>query len=378
MGKATARHLIYSLPTVYENHPPPSSPLLFPIWTSDTLYQQVTCYTIGIIQENRPQEKRTMENHSETRLIIGISSCLLGNEVRFDGGHKHDRYITGTLGRYFDFVPVCPEVECGLPVPRESMRLIGDPQSPRLVTTRSGKDLTEKMQRWAQKRVRKLESENLCGFIFKSKSPSSGMERVKVYDHNNVPQSIGVGIFARAFQDHFPLLPVEEEGRLHDIVLRENFIETVFLYKRWRDTLALGTPQSLVEFHTDHKMLLRTHSEKHYRELGRIAAQAGSLEEGPLFESYQELLMAAMRLKPTVNKHVNVLMHMMGHFKKLLSADEKQELLEVIDSFKKHHVPLIVPITLMNHYIRKYDEPYLQRQHYLSPHPTELKLRNHA
>lgn len=312
------------------------------------------------------------------KIKIGVSSCLLGNEVRFDKGHKHDRYITGTLGTYFDFLPVCPEVECGLSVPRESMRLVGEPESPRLITNKTGTDHTDRMKAWAEARVEQLAKENLCGFIFKSKSPSSGMERVKVYDKNNVPRAAGVGLFARAFMSRFPTLPVEEEGRLHDLILRENFIESVFVYQRWRNTVEDFTPKKLVTFHTGHKMLLRAHSEKHYRELGRIVAQAGSLEPQQLLSAYQENMVAAMRLKPTVKKHVNVLMHMMGYFKKRLSSDEKQELLEVIDRFRDHHIPLIVPITLMNHYVRKYEEPYLQQQLYLNPHPTELKLRNHA
>ncbi len=312
------------------------------------------------------------------KIKIGISSCLLGNKVRFDGGHKHDKYITGTLGAYFDFVPVCPEVECGLTVPRESMRLVGPPESPKLITNKSGTDHTYKMNDWAAGRVEQLAEEKLCGFIFKSKSPSSGMERVKVYDKNNVPRAVGVGLFAQVFMNRFPILPVEEEGRLHDMVLRENFIESVFVYKRWRNTTFDFTPKKLVEFHTSHKLLLRAHSEKHYRELGRIVAKAGSIDQEQLLATYQENLMVAMRLKPTVKKHVNVLMHMMGHFKKQLTSDEKQELLEVIERFRNSHIPLIVPITLLNHYVRKYKETYLQQQYYLNPHPTELKLRNHA
>lgn len=204
------------------------------------------------------------------------------------------------------------------------------------------------------------------------------MERVKVYDHNNVPRAVGVGLFARALMQRFPTLPVEEEGRLHDLVLRENFIESVFVNRRWKGVIANFSAQKLVAFHTDHKMLLRAHSEKHYRELGRIVAQAGSLEPDSLVDVYQKNLMAAMKLKPTVKKHANVLLHIVGYFKKKLSSDEKQELLEIIDRFKKRHVPLIVPITLINHYVRKYDEPYLKQQHYLNPHPIELKLRNHA
>ncbi len=316
-------------------------------------------------------------NESKT-ILIGVSSCLLGNKVRYDGGHKHDRYITETLGNYFQFMPVCPEVECGLPIPREAMRLIGDPESPRLVTNKTRIDYTDQMNDWAEQRVNQLAEEDLCGFIFKSKSPSSGMERVKVYDENNMPHTIGVGLFARAFKNRFPFLPVEEEGRLHDMVLRENFIESVFVYRRWRDTVSKFSADNLVNFHTTHKLLLRTHSEKIYRELGRIVAQAGKLDPQDLLSSYQENLVAAMKLQPTVKKHVNVLMHMMGYFKKVLSGDEKQELLEVIERYKNHYVPLIVPITLMNHYVRKYKEGYLQQQYYLNPHPTELKLRNHA
>jgi len=319
-----------------------------------------------------------METGENNKITIGVSSCLLGNKVRFDGGHKHDRYITGTLGTFFEFVPVCPEVECGLPVPRESMRLVGDPEDPLLLTSRTGLDHTSRMKGWANSRVEQLTENDLCGFIFKSKSPSSGMERVKVYDKNNMPRAVGVGLFARAFKERFPLIPVEEEGRLHDMVLRENFIESVFVYRRWRSVASDFTLDKLVHFHTDHKMLLRSHSEKHYRELGRIVAKAGNLNSDELLAIYQETLMGAMRLKPTIKKHVNVLQHMMGYFKKQISSDEKQELLEEIESYRQHHVPLIVPVTLMNHYVRKYNDGYLEKQYYLKPHPTELKLRNHA
>ena len=319
-----------------------------------------------------------MENGENNKVIIGVSSCLLGNKVRFDGGHKHDRYITGTLGTFFEFVPVCPEVECGLPVPRESMRLVGNPEDPLLLTSRSGIDHTARMKEWTNSRVEQLAENDLCGFIFKSKSPSSGMERVKVYGKNNMPRAIGVGLFAKAFMERFPLIPVEEEGRLHDMVLRENFIESVFVYRRWRAVANDFTLDKLVHFHTDHKMLLRSHSEKHYRDLGRIVAKAGTLESDELITIYQGNLMAAMRLKPTIKKHVNVLTHMMGYFKKQISSDEKQELLQVIEDYRQHHVPLIVPITLMNHYVRKFNDTYLKEQYYLKPHPTELKLRNHA
>jgi len=319
------------------------------------------------------------EGHVTDRIKIGISSCLLGEMVRYDGGHKHDRFLTDTLGRYVAYVPVCPEVELGLGIPRESMRLVGDPDAPRLVTYRTQRDLTEEMTKWAQKRVSVLEGENLCGFIFKSDSPSSGMERVRVYNEKGMPFKKGVGIFARTFMDHFPLVPVEEEGRLHDPVLRENFIERIFTLKRWREALeGQGELGTLVDFHTRNKLLIFSHSEKHCREMGRLVATAKGVTRGDLFMKYETLLMQALRLKTTPKKHANVLMHMMGYFKKVLSGDEKQELLETIDQYRMGYLPLIVPVTLLNHYVRKYREAYLGDQTYLQPHPMELQLRNHV
>jgi uncharacterized protein YbgA (DUF1722 family)/uncharacterized protein YbbK (DUF523 family) len=315
----------------------------------------------------------------ENVIRIGISSCLLGNPVRYNGGHQHDRFITESLGHFFEFVPVCPEVECGLGVPRESIRLVGDPRSPRLVTTRTGVDHTERMLAWAGKRVRELEQEGLQGFIFKSKSPSSGMERVKVYEDGKRVTKSGVGMFARAFMDHFPLLPVEDEGRLHDMPLRENFVERIFVCGRWRDLVAGNrTRGGLVDFHTRHKLLIMSHSEKHYRALGVLVAHAKERSVDALFEEYEKMLMEALRLKATVNKNCNVLLHMLGYFKKTLSGDEKQEVLEVVDQYKSGYVPLIVPVTLISHFVRKYAVDYLALQYYLRPHPIELKLRNHA
>ncbi len=310
---------------------------------------------------------------------IGISSCLLGNNVRWNGGHALDRFLAYTLGRYVEYVPVCPEVECGFGIPRDTFRLVGDPQRPRLVVTRSGADHTERMEAWARKRVEELEKEGLCGFIFKSDSPSSGMERVKVYDDKGVPRKIGVGVFARIFVERFPLTPVEEEGRLHDPVLRENFIERIFTCKRYCDVME-GTRQvrRLMDFHTQNKLLLMAHSPKHLKEMGSLVAHAREIPARELLERYEKLLMDAMALKPTTAKHTNVLQHIMGYFKKDLSADEKQELLEVINDYKRGLIPLIVPVTLLAHYVRKYNEAYLKGQTYLSPHPAELMLRNHV
>ena len=315
----------------------------------------------------------------EEKIRLGVSSCLLGEKVRFDGGHKLDRFLTDTLGRFVEYVPVCPEVEVGLPTPRETLRLVGEPEAPRLVFTKSGEDITERMTVWARERVVALEKEGLCGFIFKSKSPSSGMERVKLYDRNGVPNKQGVGLFARAFMEHFPLLPVEEDGRLHDPRLRENFVEIIFTLKRWRETLAKGmTRGGLVNFHTCHKLLLLSHSTEIYRQMGKLVARAKEMEEKVLFDQYLLLLMKGLRLKTTVAKHVNVLQHVLGYFKQQLSADEKQEILSIIDNYRARQIPLIVPVTLLNHFVRKYDKAYLKQQIYLNPHPLELQLRNHV
>jgi len=316
---------------------------------------------------------------SEEKIRLGISSCLLGEKVRFDGSHQLDRFLTETLGSYVEYVPVCPEVEVGLPTPRETLRLVGDPVNQRLVFSKSGEDITERMTAWAKQRVTLLEKEDLCGFVFKSKSPSSGMERVRLYDRNGVPNKTGVGLFAKVFMEHFPLLPVEEEGRLHDPRLRENFIETIFVLKRWRASLMQGkSAKLLIDFHTRHKYLMMAHSIESYRQMGKLVAQAGDLDVDILYQEYLSQLMKALQLKTSVAKHVNVLQHILGYFKKQLSADEKQEVISVIESYRLQQIPLVVPLTLLNHFVRKYDQTYLKRQVYLNPHPVELKLRNHV
>jgi len=313
------------------------------------------------------------------RIKIGISSCLLGNSVRYNGGHKLDSYIRDTLGQYFDFVPVCPEVECGLPIPREAMRLVGDATDPKLVTSRTGIDHTARMASWAGQRIKELEEEALCGFIFKKDSPSSGMQRVKVYNQKGMPQRIGSGIFAKAFMDHFPRIPVEEEGRLHDPKLRENFIEQIFSLKRWRDVQSQRKARGrLVDFHTREKLLLLSHSPKHARMLGKLVAQGKTMPIRALFDDYEKKLMDALALKTTRAKNTNVLQHIQGYFKKQLSSDEKKEMVEIIDRYRTGGVPIIVPVTLVNHYVRKYRQPYLLQQTYLNPHPMELQLRNHV
>lgn len=315
----------------------------------------------------------------QPKIRIGISSCLLGESVRYNGGHQLDRFLRDTLGRYVEYVPVCPEVEAGYSTPREPFRLVGDPENPRMITVDTKEDHTQHMTGWSRKRAAELESEELCGFIFKARSPSSGMERVKVYNDKGMPIKKGVGLFARAFMDRFPLLPVEEDGRLHDPVLRENFIVRIFALGRWRDMLGeRKTRGRLVEYHARHKLLLMSHSQKHLKEMGRLVARAKEIPPGELYGEYQRLLLEALRLRASNKKHINVLQHIQGYFKRLLSADEKKEIGEIIERYRGGNYPLIVPITLLNHYVRKYDDPYLKEQHYLQPHPLELKLRNHV
>ncbi|MEA5112956.1 MAG: DUF523 and DUF1722 domain-containing protein [Geobacteraceae bacterium] len=309
---------------------------------------------------------------------IGVSSCLLGEKVRYDGGHKHDRYITDTLGRFFNFIPVCPEVGCGLPVPREAMRLEGNPAAPRLVTGRTRTDLTQKMLDYCVGKVEELAGEELCGFIFKKDSPSSGLFRVKVYG-SGMPVKSGRGLFAAAVVERFPYLPVEEEGRLCDMDLRENFIERVFAYRRWKSFVTgAGGLGGLVEFHACHKLQIMAHSPDIYREMGRLVASGKGTDPNSLMASYLELFMKALSLQSTVRKNCNVLHHIMGYFKKNLTPAEKQELLGIIRRYGERLIPLIVPVTMLKHYIGKYDREYLGKQTYLEPHPGELMLRNHV
>ncbi len=311
---------------------------------------------------------------------LGISVCLLGEKVRYDGGHKLDHYLAITLGRFVEWVPVCPEVGIGLSVPREAMRLVENKDAVRLVTTKTGIDHTDRMLAWSQPKLEELARLDLAGFIFKSRSPSSGLAGVKVYrPGGGTPRHTGVGIFAREFISRFPLIPVIDEGRLHDDGLRENFIERIFVYDRWQEFIRNdGSARGLVDFHTRHKLLVMSHSSRHLQGLGRIVARASHKNVRSLLDEYCAQLMAAMQLIATTKKHVNVLEHIAGYFKHNLTADEKQELAEVVRDYHREITPLIVPITLVKHYARRFGEPYLKNQYYLNPHPLELKLRNHA
>jgi uncharacterized protein YbgA (DUF1722 family)/uncharacterized protein YbbK (DUF523 family) len=313
------------------------------------------------------------------KIRIGVSACLLGQPVRYDGQHKHDHYITDTLGKFFEFVGVCPEVECGMSVPRESMRLIGDPAEPRLMTTRTGIDHTERMLKWAAQRVKALEDDGLYGFIFKSRSPSSGMENVKVYSEKGMVTGKSPGLFGKAFLGHFPTLPCEEEGRLNDPDLRENFIERVFTL--WRFRKAVGAAPSLstlMDFHARNKLLIQSHNEPLMREMGRELAALKPAQARAHIPVYEAKLMRALKTLATVSKHTNILQHMLGYLRKLADDSDRQELAALIEQYHQGLVPLIVPVTMLRHYVLKHDIGYLKDQYYLAPHPMELKLRNHA
>ena len=313
---------------------------------------------------------------------IGISSCLLGEEVRFDGGHKRDPFLVHTLGPMVEWVPVCPEVEIGLGTPRESIRLIRDRNEideVRLVTGKTGVDLSKRMRRYARQRVRELAKDDLSGYILKKDSPSCGMERVKIWPDKGMPERNGRGLFAAELLRQFPNMPVEEEGRLHDPPLRENFIDRVFMYRRLR-ALFCGrwTVGRLVEFHTEHKLVLMAHSTTGYRELGRLVAEAKRIPRVELARRYEDELMTAMSRPATPARHTNALQHAVGHFKKTLDSSSRHELESVIEDYRRGLVPLIVPLTLIRHHARHLNVAYLLGQRYLNPELKELMLRNHV
>ena len=312
---------------------------------------------------------------SESRPKIGISGCLLGNEVRFDGGHKHNKYITATLGEHLDFVPYCPEEAIGLGTPRKPIHLTKLDDVIRVVEVgRPEHDVTDALQGYG--RSASASMGGLAGYIFKKDSPSCGMERVKVRSRT-VPARTGVGAFAAEVMAAHPALPAEEEGRLMDSGLRTNFIGRVFTRHRWQQTTAGGlTPAKLVDFHTQHKFFVLAHNEAVYRKLGQLVAQAGAGEIDTLGQRYFDLLMQGLRTLATPAKHTNALLHIMGFFKARLDTADKAELLGLIEQHRLGLVPLIVPITLINHYLRKYGSPYIERQVYLEPHPRELALLN--
>ena len=312
-------------------------------------------------------------------ILVGVSTCLLGEKVRWDAGHKNDVYVRDVLGQHFTFVPVCPELEVGMGVPREPVHLRGDPAAPRLVGNRSGDDWTDRMRAWSQARLDQLAGAGLDGYILKRSSPSCGLERVAVKDAKGMPQKVGRGLFAAALLRRLPLLPVEEEGRLHDAGLRENFIVRVFAHHRARQAFAGRWKRGdVVAFHTREKFLLMAHSPERYRRLGKLVAAIKEQAPSSFQKQYLELYMETLRQRATPRKHADVMQHILGFMKQDLSSAQKQSILDEIEHYRRGQVPLIVPLTLLAHYLRLLEVTYLLEQTYLQPAPAELALRNHV
>jgi uncharacterized protein YbgA (DUF1722 family)/uncharacterized protein YbbK (DUF523 family) len=311
-----------------------------------------------------------------SRLRVGVSACLLGQKVRYDGGHKRDDFVVDTLARYVTYVPVCPEVELGLGTPRESIRLEKHSGEVRLLGQRSGVDHTEAMRSYADVRVRALESEDLSGYILKKDSPSCGMERVKVIGRGGVPTKEGRGMFAGVLMDRFPLLPVEEEGRLNDPILRRSFVVRLYAGRRARDLFqGRWSRGAVVEFHTAEKLLLMAHSPEAYRELGRLVARLKETPREEFARRYQERLLSGLRQGATRGKHTNVLQHVSGYFKDA-ADDDRKEMAAAIDEYRRGLLPLEAPLTLLRHHARRAGEPWLRVQTYFDPCPKELLAEN--
>ena len=313
------------------------------------------------------------------RIRLGISACLLGERVRFDGGHKRDPFLVESLGQFVDWVPVCPEVESGMGAPRESMRLVQVGDEVRLLTNKTVEDRTGTMRRYARRRVEELEDDALFGFVLKKDSPTCGLERVKVYGTAGVPMRSGRGLFAEALVTRFPLLPVEEEGRLNDPRLRENFVERIFAYRRLTALFAARWSMGdVVRFHTAHKLTLMAHKPEAHRGLGRLVGSGASMARHEFQDRYSSDFMTALTTMATPRRQANVLQHMLGYFKKTLDSESRAELLALIQEYANGRVPLVVPLTLFGHHIRRCGVQYLADQIYLRPHPVELMLRNHV
>jgi uncharacterized protein YbgA (DUF1722 family)/uncharacterized protein YbbK (DUF523 family) len=318
------------------------------------------------------------------KLRLGVSACLLGREVRYDGQHKRDLFVTDVLGAFVEWVPVCPELEVGMGVPREPIRLVGAGASPRLVGEKSGRDWTEPMRRFAEARVRELQKLDLHGYVTKRDSPSCGLERVRVHGpRGGPPRRDGVGLFVRVLAEQMPLLPIEEEGRLGDPALRESFVERIFAHARWKAALARGMRRGdLVAFHASQKLAVLAHSPAAYRALGALVGGVARGSARPTIEAYGRGLMAALRVPATRGRHANVLQHMLGFFREVVSPADRVELADLVRDYARGLVPLVVPLTLFRHHVRRHGGSpgvaWLASQTYLDPDPKELMLRNHV
>ena len=308
---------------------------------------------------------------------IAISACLLGAEVRYNGGHKESRLCSQTLSEHFNFVPLCPEVAIGLGTPRQPIRLIGDPQSPQAVGSIDNElNVTQPLHDYGVSMA--AVHTDISGYIFIQKSPSFGLARVKVYQDKGRPAELsGQGIYANAFCAAHPDLPVEEDGRLNDPVLRENFVTRVLAYSAWQDLLKQGiTRRGLTEFHARYKYLLMAHHPVQYRALGNLLGSMGKNDPKQIAPYYFSDLMKALNKCATRRTHTNVLQHLSGYLKQSISAQDKQEVQQLIGQYLQGIVPLIVPLTLLKHHFRQHPDPYISRQVYLQPHPENLSLRN--
>ncbi|CAH0530150.1 YbgA family protein [Vibrio hippocampi] len=314
-----------------------------------------------------------MENQ---QIKVGISSCLLGEKVRFDSGHKQSSYVNKELRDYFTFVSVCPEVGMGLPVPRPTIRLISDKERIALVETKDAdKDYTDGMMRFTTQRVAELQDEQLCGYIVCAKSPSCGMERVKVYGNGHASTD-GVGLYTQHLMQQMPWLPVEEDGRLNDPVLKENFISRVYGLKDFYSAMdGAPTPGKVVAFHSRYKLTLMAHSPTAYKELGRLVARQNEYEPDTFYNEYRLGLMSALKCRASRKNVTNVLMHIQGYFKRSLNQNEKAELAKVIDDYRTGLLPILAPLTLLKHYLNAYPDDYLLQQQFLQPHPQDMRLR---
>ncbi len=309
------------------------------------------------------------------KIPVGISSCLLGQNVRYDGGHKKNEYITETLGQFFHFIAFCPEMASGMQTPRPPIQLRQTDQGVRCVGVKDQQfDVTAQLQQSASKQAHWLAE--LCGYILKKDSPSCGMERVKVYK-GDYPHRVGTGIFAHYMQTHFPLLPLEEEGRLGDPHLRENFIQRVYVMQRWKQLIESGLSiHKLTVFHSRHKLIAMSHEQNQARALGKLAASANTENLQQVSQQYAEDLMKCLKITATRGNHVNVLQHIQGYLKTQLDKEDKAELIETIENYRLGYLPLVVPITLLRHHFRKNPDPFIDRSFYMTPHPQELAALN--
>ena len=305
------------------------------------------------------------------KIRVGISSCLLGEKVRYDGQHKLDRYLRDTLGRFIEWYPVCAETECGMPCPREAMNLYGMLDNPQLITVNTGQNLTKQMNDWITVKLREIKANDLSGFVLKKKSPSCALYDAKIYDKNNIPYSKVSGLFAKALSVNFPLIPLEDGSKLHNPAIRDNFIESIIVYSRWQEMIKQPLQKNSLEiFHQKHKLIIMAHAPSSTAELGKIASSENKADDKS--RKYICNLMKVLKIRKSIPKNVNVLQHIFGYFKKDFTQWEKEELIEIINEYEKGLIPIIVPLTLFRHYIKKYDKKYLQSQYYIYRHRAEL------